>query len=101
MTNTNPALTHAELTSHGVTARIDANYDAATAADPNGVVTSVSVAGHPDVTVHVHSSTTVDGAVTVLVDAPEGTTIRFDVNDASIAETTVGDDTVRISLAGR
>jgi len=101
MTHTYPTPTHAELTSHGVTARIDANYDAATAADPDGAFASVTVAGHPGVTVHVHSSTTVDGAVTVLVDAPEGTTIRFDVNDASIAETTVGDDTVRISLAGR
>ena len=49
------------------------------------------MAGHPDVTVHVHSSTTVDGAVTVLVDAPDGTTIRFDVNDASIAQTVVGE----------
>lgn len=90
MTHTYPTPTHAELTSHGVTCRIDANYDAATAADPLGVVSSSTVAGHPGVTVHAHSSTTVDGAVTVLVDAPEGTIIRFDVNDASLAETVVG-----------
>lgn len=91
MTHTYPTPTHAELTSHGITARIDTNYDAATAADPLGAFASVTVAGHPDVTVHVHSSTTVDGAVTVLVDAPDGTIIRFDVNDASIAESVVGD----------
>ena len=91
MTHTYPTPTHAELTSHGITARIDANYDAATAADPLGAFASVTVAGHPDVAVHVHSSTTVDGAVTVLGDAPEGTTIRFDVNDASVAESVVGE----------
>lgn len=89
------------FTARGVSARITANQDAATTADRDGVVASFTVAGHPGVTVHAHSSTTVDGTVTVLVDAPEGTTIRFDVNDASIAETTIGDDTVRISLAGR
>lgn len=91
MTHTNPTPTYAQVTSHGVTARIDANPDGATAADPAGAVASVTVAGHPGVTVHVHSSTTVDGAVTVLVDAPDGTIIRFDVNDASIAESVVGD----------
>lgn len=78
-----------------VSARITANIESATAADPIGVVTSVTVVGHPGVTVHAHSSTTVDGAVTVLVDAPEGTIIRCDVNDASVVETTVGDDTLR------
>ena len=78
-----------------VSTRVTANSESATAADPLGVVSSSTVAGHPGVTVHAHSSTTVDGAVTVLVDAPEGTIIRFDVNDASIVETTVGDDTLR------
>lgn len=73
-----------------VSTRVTANSDAATAADPLGVVTSSTIPGHPGVTVHAHSSTTVDGAVTVLVDAPEGTIIRFDVNDASLAETVVG-----------
>ena len=89
------------FTARGVSARINAARGSATAADPEGVVSSFTVPGHPGVTVHAHSSTTVDGAVTVLVDAPEGMTIRFDVNDASIAETTVGDDTVRVSLTGR
>lgn len=98
MTHTNATPAYAQLASHGMTARIEANYDAATAADPLGAVASVTVAGHPDVTVHVHSSTTVDGAVTVLVDAPDGTIIRFDVNDASIAETVVGDDVLRVRL---
>ncbi|MFI8696028.1 hypothetical protein [Dietzia maris] len=92
MTHTIATPTYAQLASCGMTARIEANYDAATAADSLGAVASVTVAGHPDVTVHVHSSTTVDGAVTVLVDAPEGTIIRFDVNDASIDEITVGVD---------
>ncbi|MEW1938742.1 UNVERIFIED_ORG: hypothetical protein EDC92_1206 [Dietzia maris] len=73
-----------------VSTRVTADSEAATAADPLGVVSSSTVAGHPGVTVHAHSSTTVDGAVTVLVDAPEGTIIRFDVNDASLAETVVG-----------
>lgn len=38
------------------------------------------------------SSTTVDGAVTIAVDAPEDTIIRFDVNDADVAETVAGAD---------
>lgn len=83
----------------GVSFRVTADLEAATAADPDGVVTSCEVAGHPGVTVHSHSSTTVDGAVTVLVDAPEGTTIRFDVNDASLVATTVGDDTLHVPRA--
>ncbi|PZT99633.1 MAG: hypothetical protein DI630_16450 [Gordonia sp. (in: high G+C Gram-positive bacteria)] len=83
-------ITGTELRAHGVSCRINTNPDSATCHDPAGVVTTCEVAGHPGVTVHAWSSTTVDGAVTIAVDAPEGTIIRFDVNDADVAETVVG-----------
>lgn len=78
------------VTAHGVSCRIVADPNAATRCDPAGVVTSCEVAGHPDVVVHSHSSTTVDGAVTIAVDAPDGTIIRLDINDADITQATVG-----------
>lgn len=84
------SITGTELRAHGVSCRIDANPDAATSDDPAGVVTTCEVAGHPDVTVHAWSSTTVDGAVTIAVDAPAGTVLRFDINDNDWAEVTVG-----------
>lgn len=91
-TTTCPDLGEADVSysAHGVTCRIAANPEEATTSDPYGVVTSCEVAGHPGVEVHAHSSTTVDGDVTVQVDAPEGVTIRVGINDATFV-TTVGE----------
>ncbi|MFL0579650.1 hypothetical protein [Dietzia sp. 179-F 9C3 NHS] len=86
----------ATLTAHGLTCRISADPDAASPRDPAGTVTSCEVAGHPGVQVHTHASTSVPDAVTVLVDAPEGTTILLDVNDCRAARTLVGDNTVHV-----
>ncbi|MDN5758266.1 MAG: hypothetical protein L0H59_07000 [Tomitella sp.] len=53
---------------------------------------SATVPGRDNVDIYAHPSQTVDGAVMVGVDAPEGQRILVAVNDADLLDTTIGND---------